>query len=93
MTTKTIYGILLALSVSGCATSEPQLIKKEFVLPPIPVTNECKLVKLPSGTPTNRDISNLLIAYNTMNKKCVNEINTLKKYLEDAKVILESKGK
>jgi len=91
---KRILIVGAALSLAACQTTEqPQLITKTYTTVDIPseLLAGCPIVKLPaSKTITNRQLAELIVTYSVNNVKCNNSVQAIKKYLQEAKIVVES---
>lgn len=84
---------LLAIALAGCQTSDGQMLvtKQQVVIVPSNSMYNCPTVAgLPDPkTLTDLQVARLLFDLNKSNSVCKNSINSIKKYLEEAKKTVE----
>lgn len=87
-----VFVIITSLFLVGCNSTQ-QLVtttKIQVAMPPDALFS-CPIVKLPNAdTATNVDIARALSDLYHTNKKCANNINAIKKFLNDAQASLGS---
>lgn len=91
----TFCGLFLMLFLSGCATNtEIQVVEKtKVVLPPEQLYNCPELKNYPNPeTLTNEQVANVIITLIKNNETCRNNIEAIKRYLQEARKNANTNG-
>lgn len=81
-----MIGVLAMLFLSGCATTQPDLISNHHtvIAPPVTLVQNCPKTSLPDEFKSNKDVTKFMVKSYNNNVRCRDAIDKLVKYYNDA---------